>query len=1019
MPYFRSKKYFGIKSPGYFLDVKKPQKFQVVSVGADGKPLDGPAKLTVTRRDWNCVWEDWGYRGSYQCKDKHDKILERSVQLVGGKPAEIEFTPTTGGDYWVVVEGEQDKQEAAAAAAQVYVWGDGGGSWRSDDTLTFDLVADKKEYKAGDTATLIMKTDLAEATGLVTIERDGVIEKRLVQVTPTQKHVSIPITADHAPNVYVSVALVQGRKGDGPRGKPRMRMGLVNLPVRPEDNKLVVTVETDRKDYRPGAPVTATVKVVDANGKPVSAEVSITAADEGVLSLIGYETPNPVPTFYAPWAIGVTTATQLEYIRDIPAPNLERPATGGDAAGTLRSRFVSTAVWTPGAVTNAAGLATVKFTAPDNLTAFRIMAVAADQGTRFGSADKRFTVSKPLQLHQVLPRFLSLGDQLKGGVVVHNETGAPGSATVKLVTDARIKAGTTEQTVALAKGARVPVLFDLTAIELGESSLAFSVTMNGERDAVMLTLPIGHPSPEVTQHVAHAASKTAAKIPLVLPPDAIASSAQLVISVDPDGLAGIEDGLRDLIHYPYGCLEQTTSKMIPMIAVRDLADSLSIGGLTGDKLQGFVMAGIAKIGRHQTAYGGFSLWPGGEPEAYYTAYALWGLHLAKQGGYRVDQDRINEGLQYLRADGKTPDTARPYYDEAGNLGSQAFALYVRALYKDKDATAAATTLTAHPKLPVFGKAFLARALAARLGAKDPAVKRQVAELGEIATAAMTAGTLIVEPADKDLDWYMSSSLRTTAIVLAALVELEPKHPAVKPLVHAIMKQRRIGQDLDTQENLYSLLALASYAKTISSQPPTVALSLGGTPLWSGTLAGKQRIRVVTAPLPATGELSIAPRGEVHYNVVLRYRRKPETLTGASNGLAIKREYLDEFGLPKTTFTVGDVVVVKLTTQLKSDANHLMISDALPAGFEALNARLATVGPSAVRQTQSWGTYRELRDDRVDFASEYNSQGEHVYEYTMRAIAVGTFARPPAVGELMYEPGTNAQTALDLLEVKAK
>jgi hypothetical protein len=87
--------------------------------------------------------------------------------------------------------------------------------------------------------------------------------------------------------------------GEGPRGKPRMRMGIVNLPVRPEGNKLVVSVETDRKDYRPGAPVTATVKVTDGSGKPVSAEVSITAADEGVLSLIGYQTPDPIPTFYA------------------------------------------------------------------------------------------------------------------------------------------------------------------------------------------------------------------------------------------------------------------------------------------------------------------------------------------------------------------------------------------------------------------------------------------------------------------------------------------------------------------------------------------------------------------------------------------------------------------------------------------------------------------------------------------------------------------------------------------------
>ena len=993
VPYFRSQRYFGIKSPGYVIDVGKPRKVSFVAVTPDGKPADGPAAVTITRRDWSCVWEDWGYRGSYQCKDTNHTIVSKTIQLAGGKPGEVEFTPEKDGDYWIVVEGAPGTAGAAAAATQVYAWGSGGGAWRTSDAMSFDIVTDKKEYAAGDTATLMLKTDLAQATGLVTIERDGVIEKRLIEVTPAAKHVTIPITAAHAPNVYVSVALVQGRLGDGPRGKPRMRMGLVNLPVRPADNKLLVTVATDRKDYRPGAPVTATVKVTDAAGQPVSAEVSITAADEGVLSLINYATPNPIPTFYAPWGIGVSTATQIEYIRDIPGPNVTRPASGGDAPGTLRSRFVSTAVWKPGAVTNAAGIATVKFAAPDNLTAFRVMAVAADKGQRFGSGDQRFTVSKPLQLHQALPRFVTLGDQLQAGVVVHNETGRAGTATVKLVGDGKLTiGGAAERTVAIAKDARELVLFALTGAEQGEAVLRFSVTMNGEGDAVEFKLPVHHPSPVRVHHVAHAATRAAASIAVALPPGAIPASAELVVSVDPDGLTGIEDGLRDLIGYPYGCLEQTTSKVIPMIAVRDLAESLAIGGLTGDKLEGFVREGVAKIGRHQTAYGGFSLWPGGEPDAYYTAYALWGLHLAKQAGYKVDAVRVADGLRYLRSDGQRPDTSRPTYDEIGNLGSQAFALYVRAMLGDKD-TQGATALAANAKLPVYGKAYVARALAAGLGAKDPAVTKLVGELGELAAAAGKAGALIDEPG-RGLDAYMSSPLRTTAMVLDTLVELDPRHDAIPALVRAVMKHRRATPYLDTQENLYSLLAFAGYARTVAGQPPSVTVELGGAPLLAGTLAGKQRLRVATAPLPAGGgTVELRPTGEVHYAVTVRYRQAPDALRAeAHGGLAIEREYLDEAGNPKTAFRAGDVVRVRLKVQLDGVGHHLMIADALPAGFEALNTKLATVGSAGAPPADEWGTFRELRDQRVDFATEYAERGRHTREYLMRAIAVGTFAR---------------------------
>ncbi|MEO8699604.1 MAG: MG2 domain-containing protein [Kofleriaceae bacterium] len=1010
VPYFRSTTYFGIKSPGYFVDITKPQRFEIVAVTPDGKAIDSNVKATITRRDWNCVWEDWGYRGSYQCKDTTQTIVTKQLAIVAGKPATIEFTPTTGGQYYVVVEGGG---ETATAAVPVYAWGDGGGSWQSTDTLAFDILTDKQEYKIGDTATLILKTDLAEATGLVTIERDGVIEKRLIQVSAKAKHLTVPITAAYAPNVYVSVALVQGRLGTGPRGKPRMRMGIANLRVVPQDNKLVVAIATDRKDYRPGAQVSATIKVTDEAGKPVSAEVSITAADEGVLSLIGFETPNPVPAFYAPWGLGVSTATQFEYIKDIPGPNVERPATGGDAVGTLRSRFVATAVWAPGAVTNAAGIATVTFAAPDNLTAFRIMAVAADKGTRFGSADKRFTVSKPLQLHQSLPRFVNLGDALTAGVVVHNETGKAGTATVKLVADKHVAIkGAAERTVALAKAANAPVLFELSGRELGTSKLAFSVTMNGESDAVELALPVQQPSPLRVHHVADGAVRTPTTVPVALPANAIAGSAELIVALDPDGLSGIDKGLAELIEYPHGCLEQTTSKVIPMIAVRELADTMNLAGLSGPALDGFVKEGIAKIGRHQTTYGGFSLWPGGEPNAFYTAYALWGLHIAKQAGYPVDQTRIAEALEYLRNDGLSPSSSGPHYSEMGDQGSQAFALYVRALLGDKD-TQAATRLLAKP-LPIYGKAFLARALAAGLGPKDPAVVKLVAELAAIADAATKANKLVDEP--EKLDSYMSSSFRTTAMILAALVEIDPKHASIKPLVHTIMAYRRAHESLNTQENLFSLLALTSYARAYAAQAPAVTLTLGTTTLVTGPLAGKQRMRVVTVPLPAAAELKLDPKGEVHYSLEIRYRAAVATIKPESHGLQLRREYLDEAGVAKTSFQVGDVVVVRLTTEVPAAVSHLMVWDAIPAGFEAINPRLATAGR---RPTHVWGQYRELFDDHASFALEYTSEGTLVNEYVMRAIAVGTFTRPPAVAELMYDAGTFARTGVDQIEVTSK
>lgn len=1022
VPYFAARLYFGIKMPSYFMDVGKPQTLQVVAVTPDGKAAKGPAKLTLLRHDWNCVWEDWGYRGNYQCKEDNKTILTKTIQLDGQKPTDVPVTLATGGEYWVVVEGENNKQEAASSASEIYAYGDGGGNWRSTDTPNVDMVADKKEYKVGDTATILLKTDLAQATGLVTIERDGVMEKRLITLTPKLKHIQIPITGADAPNVYVSVALVQGRMGEGSRGKPRMRMGIINLAVKPEDTKLNVAVEMDKKDYRPGEEVTATVTVTDQAGKPVASEVSIAAADEGVLALMGYKTPDPIPTFYAQWGLGVITATQLEYIRDIPAANTERPAFGGDAMGTVRSNFQSTAVWTPNAITDAAtGTAQIKFTAPDNLTAFRVMTLAADKGHRFGSSDKRFTVSKPLQLLSSLPRFLAQGDQLSGGVVIHNETGKAGTATVKIVADNHlIVGGELTRTVTVDKDARVPVLWNLTAAQLGVAVMQFSVTMDDERDAVELKLPVEQRSPERTVRVAADVAKGPTKIAIKLPAQTLPGSAAVTVSVDPDGLAGLDDGLRALVHYPYGCLEQTTSQVIPMLAARDLAESLQIDGLAGPALDGYVKAGITKIGLHQDTYGGFSLWPGGDADPYLTAYALWGLSIAKQAGFPVDQTRVDDGLEYLRHGGLEPDQSRPHYSDFGNRGSQAFAVYVRSVWGDKSAMADATTINNDERnLPIYGKAWLARAMGIGLGKKDPAVVALVTELTALATTAGATGALIPEPQERALWAYMSSSSRTSAAVLAALVELDPKNGAIPGLVHTVMKHRHGEEYYDTQSELYSLLALTAYARTVNTKASSVDVTLGGTSILSGALTGKQRIRAVTVPITADGELVVTPTGPVTYTVLVRYRQQIGAIKAESHGITLKREYLDESGKPKKSFTVGDVVRVRVTATDVDDADHMMVSEPLPAGFEAINKRFVTQGTVADSARTEWGSFSEMYDDRVDFASEYRSSGEEVHEFIIRATSVGTFVRPPSVAQLMYQPATNAQTAPDMIEIKAK
>src|SRR5262249_37951986 len=151
---------------------------------------------------------------------------------------------------------------------------------------------------------------------------------------------------------------------------------------------------------------------------------------------------------------------------------------------------------------------------------------------------------------------------------------------------------------------------------------------------------------------------------------------------------------------PYGCLEQTTSRLIPLVAVEELAKSLKLPGLEGPALQRFIRAGLGKLERFQTDEGGYSLWVGGKPEPYLTAFALWGLKLAKDAGHPVSKPMIDRGVAWLHgALGRDEKVAGPIDDMLGEMGSRAFAVHVLGLLQSPDPGYATKLLEKKGELP--------------------------------------------------------------------------------------------------------------------------------------------------------------------------------------------------------------------------------------------------------------------------------------------------------------------------------
>src|SRR6185503_17941672 len=295
-----------------------------------------------------------------------------------------------------------------------------------------------------DTATILVASPFTDAEAWITVEREGLIEQRRMRLTGGATPLKFRVTEGYAPNAFVSIVLVRGRSappgGIADPGRPTLRVGYAELRVTPEVKRLAVDLSPESSEYRPGDSARVRIQVRDGTGRGRRAEVTLWAVDEGVLSLTGYKTPDPLDLLYQPRGVSLRLASNLVSI----APQVleqegtsikgeQEPGGGGGLAGgdILRSRFTATAFYLGSIQTDSSGFATASAKLPDNLTTFRVMAVAVTAGDRYGSGESPLLVTRALLARPALPRFVRPGDEFNAGVVVNQRAGGTPSVTVR------------------------------------------------------------------------------------------------------------------------------------------------------------------------------------------------------------------------------------------------------------------------------------------------------------------------------------------------------------------------------------------------------------------------------------------------------------------------------------------------------------------------------------------------------------------------------------------------------------
>jgi alpha-2-macroglobulin len=303
------------------------------------------------------------------------------------------------------------------------------------------LWADRPAYQPGDTANLQITPKGPVSYYLLTLERDGLLSHQVIPGGQGPKNIPLLMKAEYGPNVYVSVLGLSPR-GDFPvrPGQydiqaPGFVWGNLNLPVLKEVEGLDVKINPGVADWRarPGEQVQVNLTAATPKGQGVEAEVALAVVDEAVLALTGYQTPTleRLTRFNLPLAV-FTGELRTLLVHQTPFyPSRVEPLTGGggfsaDIVDKLRRRFQAVAYFNPKVLTDAQGQARVSFTLPDNITRYRVFAVALDRTSRFASVQRHLIAAKDFYLEPGLPGFFTLGDRFQFQVSATNATAQKG-----------------------------------------------------------------------------------------------------------------------------------------------------------------------------------------------------------------------------------------------------------------------------------------------------------------------------------------------------------------------------------------------------------------------------------------------------------------------------------------------------------------------------------------------------------------------------------------------------------------
>jgi uncharacterized protein YfaS (alpha-2-macroglobulin family) len=1116
-----SELYVGIRSPRTFVQKGEPLIVEAIATDIDGKLMAGrEIRMRAVLIDWVQEAGEWKER---------EVSPQECVVKSADAAVQCHFETKEGGRYRVTASIIDDRERRNES--QMTLWVAGGKTEPQRDVAQekVELIPDHQEYEAGQSAEILVQAPFFPAEGVVTLRRSGLVSTERFTMTSASHTLKIPIKDEFTPNIHVQVDLVGAAARTDDAGntnarlpkRPAFASGELNLAVPPLKRKLTVTATPRDKALEPGGETVVNVELRDAAGKPVAnGEVAVVVVDEGVLALSNYQLRDPLNTFYqqrgadvgnyhlrqnvvltkpgdlisqagqrgqqgqqgmaydsvsvaSPGGVGVAMRKAAPMATP-PPPMMAMRA--GEAeqqvkeAEPIRTRidFNALATFAPALPTDANGRASVKIKLPDNLTRYRVMAVAVSGEKQFGAGESAITARLPLMARPSAPRFLNFGDKFELPVVVQNQTDNPMEVDVAVRTSNATfvvppsgggvgqptlppQGGTTNvagRRVTVPANDRVEVRFPTTTVKPGTARFQIAVASGRWADSAEVSLPVW--TPATTEAFATYGEIDAGAIlqPVKAPSDAFKQFGGLEITTSSTQLQALTDAVIYLVNYPYDCAEQISSRVLAIAALKDVLGAFDAKGLpSADALIASTAHDMERLKMLQNGDGGFGFWRRGEESwPYVSIHTAHAMQRAKEKGFEVPPELLQRSQSYLRQiESKYPS----YYGPEIRRVLTSYALYVRNRMGDRDAGRARTLISEAggvEKVPLEALGWLLPVLSGDAASQTQvvAIRRQLANRAE-----ETAGTAHFTTSYSDGAYLLlHSDRRADGVILESLIGDDPTNDLIPKIVRGLLAHRVKGRWENTQENAFVLLALDRYFQVYEKATPNFVArawlgdAYAGGHEFRGRTTDSHQLNIPMSYLtqtPAQQNLALSKEGagRLYYRIGMTYAPTSLQLKPYDAGFTVARTYEavddpnDVRRQEDGTWRVraGARVRVRLTMFAQSRRYHVALVDPIPAGFEALNPALAVTGdiPRDEKDTNArarwwwrswqWFEHQNMRDERVEAFTSLLWEGVYNYSYVARATTPGVFVVPPTKAEEMYHPETFGRAASDRVVVE--